>query len=117
VAATIALSQERTKTAGGNAAFLSAARSIVLQVLRRGEFLKMVQSIAAPALIVHGTHDRLVPVAAARALAGHRPDWMIEVFENTGHVPQLEHPERFVETVERWLKQAGEALYAPARAS
>ena len=36
VAATIALSQERTKTAGGNAAFLSAARSIVLTVLQRG---------------------------------------------------------------------------------
>jgi pimeloyl-ACP methyl ester carboxylesterase len=117
VAATIALSQERTKTAGGNAAFLSAARSIVVSLLRRGEFLRMVERITAPALLVHGTHDRLVPVAAARALAGHRPDWMIEVFEDTGHVPQLEHPERFVETVERWLRHVGEALYAPARAS
>jgi pimeloyl-ACP methyl ester carboxylesterase len=42
---------------------------------------------------------------------------MIEVFEDTGHVPQLEHPERFVAAVERWLKHVGEALYAPARAS
>jgi hypothetical protein len=46
VAATIALSQERTKTAGGNAAFLSAARSIVMSVLRRGEFARMVERIA-----------------------------------------------------------------------
>ena len=117
VAATIALSQERTKTAGGNAAFLSAARSIVMSVLRRGEFRRMVERIAVPALIVHGTHDRLVPLAAARALASHRPDWMLEVFEDTGHVPQLEHPERFVTAVERWLRHVGEALYAPARAS
>ncbi len=112
VAATIALSQERTKTAGGNAAFLSAARSIVATVLRRGTFERMIDRIVAPALLVHGTHDRLVPLTAARALASRRSDWTLEIFENVGHVPQLEDPEGFVTVVERWLRRVGEALFA-----
>lgn len=112
VAATIALSQERTKTAGGNAAFLSAARSIVMTVLQPGAFARMIERISAPTLLVHGTHDRLVPLAAARALASRRSDWTLEVFENIGHVPQLEDPEGFVAVVERWMRNSGEALYA-----
>jgi pimeloyl-ACP methyl ester carboxylesterase len=111
VAATIALSQERSKTAGGNAAFLSAARSIVSFVLRRGAFEAMVRRITAPVLLVHGTHDRLVPLAAAQALAALRPDWRLHVFENLGHVPQLEDPRSFVTAVEAWLQHAGEALF------
>jgi pimeloyl-ACP methyl ester carboxylesterase/predicted acylesterase/phospholipase RssA len=112
VRATIALSLERTKMTGGNAAFLSAARSIVGCVLRRGAFDRMIDRIAAPVLLVHGTHDRLVPLAAARALAARRPDWTLRVFEDSGHVPQLEHPEEFVAAVEEWLRHAGEALCA-----
>jgi pimeloyl-ACP methyl ester carboxylesterase len=112
VAATIALSQERTKTAGGNAAFLSAARSIVACVLQRGAFERMIDRITAPTLMVHGTHDRLVPLAAARALAARRPDWSLEVFDGIGHVPQLEDPDGFVAVVERWLQRTGEVLYA-----
>lgn len=112
IAATIALSQERTKTAGGNAAFLSAARSIVASVLRRGNFERMIDSITAPALLVHGTHDRLVPVAAAKALAARRSDWTLEIFENIGHVPQLEDPQGFIAVVERWLRRIGAAVFA-----
>jgi pimeloyl-ACP methyl ester carboxylesterase len=112
VAATIALSQERTKTTGGNAAFLSAARSIVACVLQRGAFEKMVGRITAPTLIVHGTHDRLVPLAAARALSALRSDWTLKVFDNLGHVPQLEDPAGFVAAVEAWLQHAGATLGA-----
>jgi glycerol-3-phosphate dehydrogenase len=112
VAATIALSQERTKTTGGNAAFLSAARSIVACVLQRGAFEKMVGRITAPTLIVHGTHDRLVPLAAARALSALRTDWTLKVFDHLGHVPQLEDPAGFVAAVEAWLQHAGAALGA-----
>jgi len=112
VAATIALSQERTKTAGGNAAFLSAARSIVACVLQRGAFHRMVEQVTAPALIVHGSHDRLVPLAAAQALAARRADWMLKVFQDVGHVPQLEDPDGFVAAIEEWMRHAGEALFA-----
>ena len=72
----------------------------------------MIDRITAPALLVHGTHDRLVPLAAARTVAARRSDWRLEVFENVGHVPQLEDPDGFVAAVEAWLRHAGEAICA-----
>jgi len=60
-------------------------------------------SVHAPTLMIHGTQDRLVPVSFARAVAEHRPEWQLEVFDDCGHVPMLEYPERFVDTVVAWL--------------
>jgi hypothetical protein len=54
-----------------------------------------------------GTQDRLVPLAASRATAALRRDWSLAVFEGVGHVPQLEVPQRFVETVVGWLEGRG----------
>ena len=62
------------------------------------------EAVHAPTLLVHGTQDRLVPVAFARAVAAHRPDWQLEVYDDCGHVPMLEHPRRFVDTVVAWLR-------------
>ena len=39
----------------------------------------MVGAIRAPALVIQGDRDRLVPPAGARALAAARPDWRLEV--------------------------------------
>jgi len=51
--------------------------------------------IAIPTLIVWGLRDRIVPVEAA--IGYHRliPESRLELFERTGHVPQMERPERF----------------------
>jgi len=84
-------------------AFADAARSLFRVLIRRKAFVSRVESITAPALIMHGDKDRLVDVASARWLAEQRPDWQLEIFENVGHVPQLEAPDRFLEAVERWL--------------
>jgi len=88
-------------------AFLEAARSILVVLARRREVQAMVRRITAPTLLVQGTEDRLVPLAASRALAKLRPDWRLAVFERACHVPQLEAPERFVATVAGWLEDAG----------
>lgn len=51
--------------------------------------------IEIPTLVVWGMHDRIVPVEAAigyhRLIAGSR----LELFERTGHLPQMERPKRF----------------------
>ena len=75
-------------------------------------FDEMVRRITAPTLLVQGDRDRLVAAAASRRLAGLRPEWSFELFTDTGHVPQLEQPARFVGSVERWL-----ARRAPAAAT
>jgi pimeloyl-ACP methyl ester carboxylesterase len=104
VALHVALARERLeRMPWANAAFLQAARSMLALLLRPRGLTMAIRRIAAAALIVQGTHDRLVPLAASRALAALRPDWSLAVFDGVGHVPQLEVPERFVTTLVDWL--------------
>lgn len=51
--------------------------------------------IEIPTLVVWGLNDRIVPVEAA--IGYHRliEDSRLEIFERTGHVPQMERPARF----------------------
>lgn len=61
--------------------------------------------IEIPTLIVWGLKDRIVPVEAAigyhRLIEGSR----IELFERTGHLPQLERPERFNQLLDEFLEE------------
>jgi pimeloyl-ACP methyl ester carboxylesterase len=72
----------------------------------------MATSIAAPTLLLHGTHDRLVPLAASQRLAALRPDWALEVYQGIGHVPMLEAADRFVDSLTRWLARPAPAAAA-----
>lgn len=87
-------------------AFLQASRSLAATLARKERFHDRVRRIRCPTLILHGAHDRLVPVEAARELAAARPDWGFHVFESLGHVPQLEDPAAFLSVVEPWLEGA-----------
>lgn len=59
--------------------------------------------IEIPTLVVWGMKDRIVPVEAAigyhRLIAGSR----LELFERTGHVPQMERPARFNQLLDDFL--------------
>lgn len=61
--------------------------------------------IEVPTLIVWGLSDRIVPVEAA--LGYHRliPRSRLEIFERTGHVPQLERPRRFNAMLDEFLAE------------
>jgi len=87
-----------------NDAFLSATRSLLALILRRRRYYKMIVGVVAPTLLIHGRDDRLVPLAASRALLRRKPGWILETFDDIGHVPQLESPARFVDVVVRWLQ-------------
>lgn len=83
------------------AAYAESARSLFWYLTRnmRADEAR----VACPTLIVHGDRDRLVPAAAARALAARRPDFALELIDDCGHVPQLEVPEQFLAAVVPWL--------------
>jgi pimeloyl-ACP methyl ester carboxylesterase len=51
--------------------------------------------IACPTLLVWGRGDRIVPVADADVFEELVPDARKVVWDDTGHVPMLEHPDRF----------------------
>jgi pimeloyl-ACP methyl ester carboxylesterase len=51
---------------------------------------------------MHGSLDRVIPVAAAIELCRRQPDWRLEILDGVGHVPMLEAPQLFMQTLESW---------------
>jgi pimeloyl-ACP methyl ester carboxylesterase len=98
------------------APFLQAARSLLALITRPARFEAATRT-DVPTLLISGSHDRLVPLYLSRALAKSRKDWELEVFEDSGHVPMLEHPEAFVERVESWLARTLPQVRAPRSGS
>ena len=106
VKAQVDLLRDRMGMEWASRALVEAARSILELNENEDEYFTAVRGVKAPTLLVQGQEDRLVPLAAAQQLANMRPDWAFEVFDDTGHVPQLEAPERFLATVGSWLSTA-----------
>jgi pimeloyl-ACP methyl ester carboxylesterase len=116
VAAHVALARERLESMPwANDALLVAARSLMAELRHRDRFETLVASVKQPTLLIQGTEDRLVSLAASQALARLHPEWTFEMFEDTGHVPQLEAPKRFVDSVTRWLDGPGAGAAAAAK--
>ncbi len=65
---------------------------------------QQVAAIEAPALILHGEEDRLIPVAAGRWLDDTLPNSRIETYSGIGHLPQEEAVESTVSDLESWLE-------------
>ena len=102
IEAHVKLTREREHLGPQNdRAFLQASRSIGLR-MADPRFWSRVARVQAPTLVVHGSLDRLIPVAAARALVRRRPDWRLEVLDGVGHVPMMETPALFMDTVDAW---------------
>ncbi len=62
-----------------------------------------VREIDAPTLVIHGSDDRLVPVANARALARAVPRSRLRVLEGAGHLVFIEEAEEVNEEVASFL--------------
>ncbi len=84
-------------------AFSQSARSIVATLLARRTFRDQMRAVQAPTLLVHGARDGLVPVAAAHAAREACPAWAFEVYDDVGHVPQLEAPDLLTASIVRFL--------------
>jgi pimeloyl-ACP methyl ester carboxylesterase len=118
VEAHIRLMRERDRLGRQNGrAFLQASRSIGLR-MADPRFWTQVAKVRAPTLVIHGSLDALIPLAAARELARRRPDWTLEVLDGVGHVPMMETPERFMNALNAWstYRIARETGLPPAEA-
>jgi pimeloyl-ACP methyl ester carboxylesterase len=78
---------------------------------------RRVRSVTCPVLLIHGTADRLVPIAVARAAARANPAWSVREFGGVGHVPQLEVPQDTADAVLSWLGSAGQRAAHVAQAA
>jgi pimeloyl-ACP methyl ester carboxylesterase len=89
----------------------AAARSMIAVFagdLRSGAYRRAIGSVTCPVLLLHGTRDRLVPIAVARAAARANPAWTMIEMPGVGHVPQLEAPDDTASAIIGWLAAAGQ---------
>jgi pimeloyl-ACP methyl ester carboxylesterase len=85
--------------AGGRCpGFGEALHSLITRDIR-----ERLATIEMPTLIVWGLSDRVIPVAAAISYHRRIPRSRLEIFERTGHVPQLERPVRFNALLDEFL--------------
>jgi pimeloyl-ACP methyl ester carboxylesterase len=66
---------------------------------------KRLHRVRAPALLVWGQDDRLVPRVYAEEFARRLPAARTKVVKNAGHAPHLEQPEGTARTVQAFLKE------------
>ena len=67
----------------------------------------VMRAIQQPTLIIWGQQDRLVPPDHARILEARLPQSRTILFDECGHLPQLEQPGQFNATVLDFLSSAG----------
>ena len=85
------------------AAYLEAARSLGLLLARPAAYRAAVASVPAPAVVLQGALDRLVPATGVQQLAALQPGWQVHLLDGVGHVPQIEVPEQTADLVLGWL--------------
>lgn len=100
--AAAALAEERRRLPGNPNALVQAARSVVF-VIGSPWYATQLEGVAAPVLLIHGQHDRLVSIRQADAAAQKFDSWRFEIMDHVGHVPQLEDPGLVAATILEWM--------------
>jgi pimeloyl-ACP methyl ester carboxylesterase len=100
------------------------ARQAFLRTLRagvdvRGQVITMLDrcylAAALPTLIIWGRRDRVIPIQHGRVANQAIPGSRLEVFDESGHFPHHDAPERFTALVEDFLDTTDPALHDPVR--
>jgi len=95
------------RNATGSKQFLISVRTrdAIWRSLGDYDLTSCLRDIRIPALVLHGRHDPIPLASAERTAALLAAE--LEVFENSGHVPQIEEPGRFVKTLDTFLPTCG----------
>ncbi len=98
----------------GLAAFARTLRSVVDA---RGQYVTMLDRSylmkSVPVQIIWGEDDLIIPVQHAHTAHAAMPGSRVEIFEDSGHMPFHDHPDRFVEVVERFVDSTRPAAHDP----
>ena len=78
-----------------------------LDALTSYDFRERLPEIKAPALIIWGDSDMLVPVKDAEEFERLIPESRTVILEDTGHVPMLERPRKFNELLDELIEERG----------
>jgi pimeloyl-[acyl-carrier protein] methyl ester esterase len=70
-----------------------------LDILQTADLRQEMPRLAMPLTLVHGTGDKLAPVAAARWLADAMPGASLHEVAGAGHAPFLSHPRQVADII------------------
>lgn len=93
-------------------AFLATLRSVVGtegQRVSAGDRFYLAEQV--PVLIVWGARDPIIPVRHGEDAHAALPGSALEIFEDAGHLPQVEQPGRFIAVLERFLAENAPAEF------
>jgi pimeloyl-ACP methyl ester carboxylesterase len=77
-------------------AFIGTVRSLMdVRGQRVSATNRLYLADAIPTLIVWGAHDTIIPIAHGREAAEAMPASHLEVFDDSGHFPHVDRPDRF----------------------
>jgi proline iminopeptidase len=62
------------------------------------------KKIEVPALVIVGRHDFITNVAMAEEIVKHIPKARLEIFEDSGHFPMVEEPEKFYRAIKEFVE-------------
>ncbi|MEA2452065.1 MAG: hypothetical protein QOG04_775 [Actinomycetota bacterium] len=94
-------------------AFSAAARHIYLEEpIGENGFFTRLAAMGSPALYVYGTHDPIITHHGSHRVTKALPNSQVVTWKDSGHVPQIEHPERTVALLEDFFSQFAAAQKA-----
>lgn len=79
-----------------------------IAAMQRDDSFLHAREVAAPALVLQGSRDAIVPKRVGRALAGVLPHSEYAVIEGAPHATQFSHPGETAEVVLRFLGSGGD---------
>ncbi|MGN7469593.1 alpha/beta fold hydrolase [Brevibacillus sp. SAFN-007a] len=79
------------------------ATAAVMMTLRDQNVRDQLEKINVPTLIIHGTHDKVIPFANAEETSQLIKNSLLIPFHYSGHVPFLEEKEKFNQVILRFI--------------
>ncbi|OBK28946.1 hypothetical protein A5634_19250 [Mycobacterium asiaticum] len=93
------------------------ARTLRGVVDTRGQYVTMLDRSylmhGLPLQIIWGEDDLIIPVSHARLAHQQIPGSRLEIFEESGHMPHGDHPERFVDIIHQFIDSTEPYEYQP----
>ena len=81
----------------------AALRGGIHRMMTRPDSSAVIESLQVPVLIIVGEEDTLTPPDEARKMAALTSEAELVVLPRTGHLPSLEHPQAFNDTLKAFL--------------
>lgn len=96
---------------GGASYFLQTLRTMTSLRGQRPalwqESHRLLRQVRVPTRILHGRQDVVLPVKHSEQAHALVPGSQLEIWDSCGHMPQLEHPQRFNRLLEDMVSRLG----------